>query len=86
MKYAKPLSVICAFALVSCMISGCTGENNSSEGNMTSSQISQTEESSEQLNSETKNGTTAVLTTDTAKLVGRTYLDDDTLWAAFSGA
>ena len=31
-------------------------------------------------------GTTAVLTADTAKLVGRTYLNDDVLWAAFSGA
>lgn len=81
MKYAKPLSAICAFALVSCMISGCTGENNSSEKNMTSSQISQTEESSE-----TTTGTTAALTSETAKLVGRTYLDDDTLWVAFSGA
>ena len=86
MKYAKPLSALCAFALVSCMISGCTTTNNSSEGNMTSSQISQTEESSEQLSSEAETGTTAVLTADTAKLVGRTYLDDDTLWAAFSGA
>lgn len=93
MNYKKPLSAICTLALAACMISGCTGENSSMEESMTSSQISQAEDSvaetaasSEQLSSVAQAGTEAVLTAETAKLVGRTYLNDDTLWAAFSGA
>lgn len=53
---------------------------------MSSSTTSQAVTSVAESSTVKEEGTTAVLTADTAKLVGRTYLNDDVLWAAFSGA
>lgn len=53
---------------------------------MSSSATSQAVTSVAESSTVKEEGTTAVLTADTAKLVGRTYLNDDVLWAAFSGA
>lgn len=53
---------------------------------MSSSTTSQVVTSVAESSTVKEDGTTAVLTADTAKLIGRTYLNDDVLWAAFSGA
>lgn len=80
----KMISALCASAMVIGMLSGCA--NNKTEENMSSSATSQAATSVAESSTVKEEGTTAVLTADTAKLVGRTYLNDDVLWAAFSGA
>lgn len=80
----KMISALCASAMVIGMLSGCA--NNKTEENMSSSATSQAVTSVAESSTVKEEGTTAVLTADTAKLVGRTYLNDDVLWAAFSGA
>lgn len=80
----KMISALCASAMVIGMLSGCT--NNKTEESMSSSATSQAVTSVAESSTVKEEGTTAVLTADTAKLVGRTYLNDDVLWAAFSGA
>lgn len=80
----KMISALCALAMVIGMLSGCA--NNKTEESMSSSTTSQAVTSVAESSTVKEEGTTAVLTADTAKLVGRTYLNDDVLWAAFSGA
>ena len=80
----KMISALCASAMLIGMLSGCA--NNRTEENMSSSTTSQAVTSVAESSTVKEEGTTAVLTADTAKLVGRTYLNDDVLWAAFSGA
>lgn len=80
----KMISALCASAMVIGMLSGCA--NNKTEESMSSSTTSQAVTSVAESSTVKEEGTTAVLTADTAKLVGRTYLNDDVLWAAFSGA
>lgn len=80
----KMISALCASAMLIGMLSGCA--NNQTEENMSSSTTSQAVTSVAESSTVKEEGTTAVLTADTAKLVGRTYLNDDVLWAAFSGA
>lgn len=80
----KMISAFCASAMVIGMLSGCA--NNKTEESMSSSATSQAVTSVAESSTVKEEGTTAVLTADTAKLVGRTYLNDDVLWAAFSGA
>lgn len=80
----KMISALCASAMLIGMLSGCA--NNKTEENMSSSTTSQAATSVAESSTVKEEGTTAVLTADTAKLVGRTYLNDDVLWAAFSGA
>lgn len=80
----KMISALCASAMLIGMLSGCA--NNRTEESMSSSTTSQTVTSVAESSTVKEEGTTAVLTADTAKLVGRTYLNDDVLWAAFSGA
>ena len=80
----KMISALCASAMLIGMLSGCA--NNQTEENMSSSTTSQAVTSVTESSTVKKEGTTAVLTAETAKLVGRTYLNDDVLWAAFSGA
>lgn len=80
----KMISALCASAMLIGMLSGCA--NNQTEENMSSSTTSQAVTSVTESSTVKEEGTTAVLTADTAKLVGRTYLNDDVLWAAFSGA
>ena len=80
----KMISALCASAMVIGMLSGCA--NNKTEESMSSSATSQAVTSVAESSTVKDEGTTAVLTADTAKLVGRTYLNDDVLWAAFSGA
>lgn len=80
----KMISALCASAMLVAMLSGCA--NNRTEENMSSSTTSQAVTSVAESSTVKEEGTTAVLTADTAKLVGRTYLNDDVLWAAFSGA
>lgn len=80
----KMISALCASAMVIGMLSGCA--NNKTEESMSSSTTSQAATSVAENSTVKEEGTTAVLTADTAKLVGRTYLNDDVLWAAFSGA
>lgn len=80
----KMISALCASAMLVAMLSGCA--NNQTEESMSSSTTSQAVTSVAESSTVKKEGTTAVLTADTAKLVGRTYLNDDVLWAAFSGA
>lgn len=83
----KTVSALCAAGLLLGMLSGCADSKteesmNSSTSTTESTAISSTEVSS----SEKQEGQSVVLTADTAKLVGRTYLNDDTLWTAFSGS
>lgn len=80
----KMISALCASAMVIGMLSGCA--NNKTEESMSSSTTSQAVTSVAESSTVKEEGTTAVLTADTAKLVGRTYLNDDVLCAAFSGA
>lgn len=80
----KMISALCASAMLVAMLSGCA--NNQTEESMSSSTTSQAVTSVAESSTVKEEGTTAVLTADTAKLVGRTYLNDDVLWAAFSGA
>ena len=80
----KMISALCASAMLVAMLSGCA--NNRTEESMSSSTTSQAVTSVAESSTVKEEGTTAVLTADTAKLVGRTYLNDDVLWAAFSGA
>lgn len=80
----KMISALCASAMLVAMLSGCA--NNRTEESMSSSTTSQAVTSVAERSTVKEEGTTAVLTADTAKLVGRTYLNDDVLWAAFSGA
>lgn len=80
----KMISALCASAMLIAMLSGCA--NNQTEENMSSSTTSQAVTSVAESSTVKEEGTTAVLTAETAKLVGRTYLNDDVLWAAFSGA
>lgn len=80
----KMISALCASAMLVAMLSGCA--NNRTEESMSSSTTSQAATSVAESSTVKEEGTTAVLTADTAKLVGRTYLNDDVLWAAFSGA
>lgn len=80
----KMISALCASAMLIGMLSGCA--NNRTEESMSSSTTSQAVTSVAESSTVKEEGTTAVLTADTAKLVGRTYLNDDVLWAAFSGA
>lgn len=80
----KMISALCASAMLIGMLSGCA--NNQTEENMSSSTTSQAVTSVTESSTVKEEGTTAVLTAETAKLVGRTYLNDDVLWAAFSGA
>lgn len=80
----KMISALCASAMLIGMLSGCA--NNKTEESMSSSTTSQAVTSVAESSTVKEEGTTAVLTADTAKLVGRTYLNDDVLWAAFSGA
>lgn len=80
----KMISALCASAMLIGMLSGCA--NNQTEENMSSSTTSQAVTSVAESSTVKEEGTTAVLTAETAKLVGRTYLNDDVLWAAFSGA
>ena len=80
----KMISALCASAMLIGMLSGCA--NNKTEESMSSSTTSQAATSVAENSTVKEEGTTAVLTADTAKLVGRTYLNDDVLWAAFSGA
>lgn len=58
---------------------------NSTTSTAESSAISSAEVTSS-ASSDVQEGQSVVLTADTAKLVGRTYLNDDTLWTAFSGS
>lgn len=83
----KIICALCATSILVGTISGCTDskteENmNSAISTAESSAMSSTEVSS----AEKQEGQTVVLTADTAKLVGRTYLNDDILWTAFSGS
>lgn len=80
----KMISALCASAMLIGMLSGCA--NNQTEENMSSSTTSQAVTSVAESSTVKEECTTAVLTAETAKLVGRTYLNDDVLWAAFSGA
>ena len=80
----KMISALCASAMLVAMLSGCA--NNRTEESMSSSTTSQAVTSVAESSTVKEEGTTAVLTAETAKLVGRTYLNDDVLWAAFSGA
>lgn len=80
----KMISALCASAMLVAMLSGCA--NYQTEESMSSSTTSQAVTSVAESSTVKEEGTTAVLTADTAKLVGRTYLNDDVLWAAFSGA
>ena len=58
---------------------------NSTTSTAESSAISSAEVTSS-ASSDVQEGQSVVLTADTAKLVGRTYLNGDTLWTAFSGS
>ena len=76
----KIICALCATSILVGTISGCTDskteENmNSAISTAESSAMSSTEVSS----AEKQEGQTVVLTADTAKLVGRTYLNDDIL-------
>lgn len=83
----KIICALCATSILIGALPGCTDSKKEENMNSTistaeSSAVSSTEVSS----AEKQEGQTVVLTADTAKLVGRTYLNDDTLWTAFSGS
>ena len=71
MRVKKWAALIISAALTVSVLTGCGGTVNSSEVNMNS-------------NIEASDG--VPLTSDSVKLIGRTYLDNDTLWMALSGA
>ena len=83
----KTVSALCAVALLLGMLSGCAdSKTEESMNNTTSTTESSAVSSTEVSSAEKQEGQSVVLTAETAKLVGRTYLNDDTLWAAFSGS
>lgn len=83
----KTISALCAAALLLGMLSGCADSKTEENMNSTTSTTESSAVSSSEVSSaENQSGQSVVLTADTAKLVGRTYLNDDTLWTAFSGS
>lgn len=83
----KTVSALCAVALLLGMLSGCAdSKTEESMNNTTSTTESSAVSSTEVSSAEKQEGQSVVLTAETAKLVGRTYLNDDTLWTAFSGS
>lgn len=86
----RTIAALCCASILLGMLSGCADSKteesmNSTTSTAESSAISSAEVASS-ASSDVQEGQSVVLTADTAKLVGRTYLNDDTLWTAFSGS
>lgn len=87
MKTKRILAMICALALSAGMLTSCGSDDSSASSSKADGGSSVTDSIVQDSSEEEKDlGNTVALTAENVKLVGRTWLSDDTLWLALSGA